>query len=255
MSEPRRLLQEEGDELGQSLLRSARRDGPSPQARRKAMLALGVASGVGASVVATGTGAASTLAKSTATAALLKWIGVGVVGGLVTVGAVSVTMGPPAARTTAPAETATMVAVPARSPIPSAAAPAEPPAARPAETAAPPEEAPAARPVETAKAVARSADKPTLGDEIAALDAAREALGAGNAAAALRALDDHDRRFPGGMLGPEATVLRIEALALRGDRASATRLGRAFLDAHPRSPAAARIRTLLGIAAEPAPAP
>jgi TolA-binding protein len=89
----------------------------------------------------------------------------------------------------------------------------------------------------------------SLTDEVAALDGAREALGGGDPGRALRALDDHDRRFPRGALGPEATVLRVEALAQRGDRAAATRLGAAFLAAHPRSPHAARLRTLLGIPA------
>jgi hypothetical protein len=55
-----------------------------------------------------------------------------------------------------------------------------------------------------------------LADEIAALDGAREALASGDAPRALRALDAHDRAFPRGALSPEATVLRIEALARRG---------------------------------------
>ncbi len=47
-------------------------------------------------------------------------------------------------------------------------------------------------------------------------------------------------------------MLRIQALALRGDRAAATRLAESFLAASPRSPHASRIRTLLDL---PAPEP
>lgn len=258
MSEPQRLLHEgqEGDELTQSLLRSARDDAPAPHARQKAMIALGLAGGVSATVTAaTATSTASTLAKSSATAALLKWIGVGVLGGVVTVGAVEVVQTKSAPAVAASSSVAVAMgprAAPSPKPAPmNAGAPgpaAEAPSAEPAPSAAPvtTEEPPAAKPVDAPKASAKPAEKPSLSDEIAAIDEARVALGAGNASAALRALDDHDRRFPGGALGQEATVLRIQALVLRGDRASAARIGRAFLDAHPRSPHVARIRTLIG---------
>jgi hypothetical protein len=254
MSEPQRLLQEEqgGDELTRSLLRSARDDAPAPHARQKTMIALGLAGGVGATVTAaTATSTAATLAKGSASVALLKWIGVGVLGGVVTVGAVAVVQSRnSAAPSVAPSvKTAANPAPIEPAPIQTAA-----PAAEPAPSAAPIEE-PAAKPAEAPKASAKPAEKTSLADEVAALDVARVALASGNAAAALRALDDHDRRFPGGALGPEATVMRIEALALRGDRASAARLGRAFLDAHPRSPHASRIRTLLSLGPQAAPNP
>lgn len=91
----------------------------------------------------------------------------------------------------------------------------------------------------------------TLTEEIALLDRAREAIARGSASSALAALDEHDRSFPGAALGPEATVLRVEALSLRGDRAAAARLGRAFLAAHPESPHASRLRSILGASAAP----
>lgn len=260
MSEPQRLLDEGGDDLSLSLLRSARGDGPSPHARRKTMVALGLAGGVGAGVTAaTATGAASTMAKSSATAALAKWIGMGVIGGIVTVGTVEVvqTKSAPAVTQSAAINAGPVAkAKPAKGLTPAAVndAPAPIDAAAPAPAIEEPAVKPSAAPIEAPRATARPADKPTLADEVAALDAARVALSSGNAAAALRALDDHDRRFPGGVLGMEATVLRIEALVARGDRASASRLGRAFLDAHPRSPHASRVRTLIGATDEAAPA-
>lgn len=248
MSEPERLLQE-GDDLTRSLLRSALDDGPSPHARRKAMVALGLSAGAGAAVTtAAATSTASTAAKASATAGLLKWIGIGVLGGVVTVGAVEVTQSQGrAAKAQAahvdPGPASTTTPPPARAPEPRGEAPAEAPSAEPVATA----DTAAAKPAETPpRPAARSVERPSLADEIAAIDAARVAIGAGDGAGALRALDDHDRRFPGGALGQEATVLRIQALALRGDRATAARLGRAFLDAHPNSALAPRVRALLG---------
>jgi hypothetical protein len=47
-------------------------------------------------------------------------------------------------------------------------------------------------------------------------------------------------------MGPEATVLRVEALARAGDMAAARRTGDAFLASHPQSPYAARVRSLIG---------
>jgi hypothetical protein len=47
-------------------------------------------------------------------------------------------------------------------------------------------------------------------------------------------------------MGPEASVLRIEALAKTGDRAAAKRAADAFLRANPASPYAARVQSLVG---------
>jgi hypothetical protein len=84
-----------------------------------------------------------------------------------------------------------------------------------------------------------------LGDEIAALDEARSALRNHQPANALSALDGYANRFPHGVLAPEATVVRVEALLAGGDRVQAARLGRAFLAAHPDSPLAVRVRSML----------
>jgi hypothetical protein len=241
MSEPRRLLEGGGSEDELALLRSARHDAPPPGSRGRTLVALGLAGSVGATVT-------TTTAASTATAALFKWIGVGMLAGMATVGTVAVVQ--PGAAPSRPQVAAKGFAPEATR---KAAVAAQLPAAEPPPAAPPvppageiPSAQPSAAPVDPPHASA----KPSLADEVAALDVAREALAAGDAGRALRALDQHDQRFAGGMLGPEATVLRIEALLLRGDRASATRLGEAFLAAHPRSPHASRLRSLLG-----APAP
>jgi hypothetical protein len=120
--------------------------------------------------------------------------------------------------------------------------------ARPAPCSRPYARAAAAR----ARAAARAAARPSPSAAARAAAPIPEALASGDASRALRALDDHDRRFAAGALGPEVLVLRIQALVLRGDRAAAARLGNAYLDAHPRSPHANRVRSLLGVA-EPSP--
>jgi hypothetical protein len=84
-----------------------------------------------------------------------------------------------------------------------------------------------------------------LGEQVALVDQARSALGASDAAGALRLADEYDARFPGGALAQEVTGLRVEALLRLGRRSEATSIGERFVAAHPRSPAAARIRRLL----------
>jgi outer membrane protein assembly factor BamD (BamD/ComL family) len=80
---------------------------------------------------------------------------------------------------------------------------------------------------------------------VAAVDAAGRALRAGDAAGALTALDRYEHDYPRGTLRPEATVLRIEALVARGDRARALILARRFLASHPTSAHRTRVRSLL----------
>jgi hypothetical protein len=83
-------------------------------------------------------------------------------------------------------------------------------------------------------------------EETDAIDRARAALRRGDAAAALSALDRRDARFGrGGVLGHEATVVRVEALVRAGRRAEAVALARGFLAHNPNSPYASRVRGLL----------
>ncbi len=82
--------------------------------------------------------------------------------------------------------------------------------------------------------------------EVARLDAARRALGRGNAALAFIELDRHAATFPRGVLLAEATVLRISALQQSGKSAEAARLGHQFLARHPSHPLATRVRSLVG---------
>ncbi|MDF2697035.1 MAG: hypothetical protein K0S65_5418 [Labilithrix sp.] len=90
----------------------------------------------------------------------------------------------------------------------------------------------------------------SIAREVELLDAVKARLNSGEAAAASRSLDAYDAEFPAGTLRPEATVLRIRTLLLRGDRASAEKLGTQFLAQHPSGVHAKRVRALLGDASE-----
>lgn len=71
----------------------------------------------------------------------------------------------------------------------------------------------------------------TLAEETALLQAARTALTEGDAAAALRALDRYDARFPGGELTTEAKSTRLRALCRAGRHDEARTLATKWNDA------------------------
>jgi TolA-binding protein len=109
--------------------------------------------------------------------------------------------------------------------------------------------APVATPVATpsrARKAPPSASTDITG-EITAITLVRGVLDKGDARGALAVLDRYQQDYPHGALAPEATVLRIEALQQAGERSRAKVLGEAFLKAHPKSPHAQRVRSLLGL--------
>jgi hypothetical protein len=80
------------------------------------------------------------------------------------------------------------------------------------------------------------ADTPSLvSQEIALVDSVRNALGAGNWAAARDGLASYRSQFPHGVLEQEASVLEIEIAAGVGDRTKARALARSFVGQHPES--------------------
>jgi Outer membrane lipoprotein len=91
-----------------------------------------------------------------------------------------------------------------------------------------------------------TSDDQQIGRQVAALDAAREALAAGDAPRALHLLDAYDNQFPGGALATEAMLVRVKALLTSGDRAQATALGRRFIAEHASSPYATQVTEMLG---------
>lgn len=85
----------------------------------------------------------------------------------------------------------------------------------------------------------------SLRRELELVTAARQGLRAGDGSACLASVDRYEQEFPSGQFSHEGQVMRIEALALLGDRKKAARLSLAFLDANPKSPYADRVRSVL----------
>jgi hypothetical protein len=277
MNEPRLWIDEDATQAERRLLLSARDDGPTRSSRERLFVALGIggATALGAAAAtATATqlsAAGSTLAASGAAAALskavpsgagvtalaiMKWVGVGAIAGLVTTGTANMV-----GRMSDTPETS--AAAPARGDkapdernsrtsaifAPSAAA-AETPAEAPAieqEIPPPPPAPAAAAPVPKVVAPKHVAGTPAanVGKEVSTLDRAREALAAGDTPSAFQALGQHESEFASGALGPEAEVLRIQALLARHEYNSAAVMARGFLMKNPKSPHVGRVRALL----------
>jgi hypothetical protein len=85
----------------------------------------------------------------------------------------------------------------------------------------------------------------TLSAQVALLDAARTAIAAGALTEALRLSDRYRADFPSGQLAPEAEVVAIEALTLRGERQAASERAARFLARYPGDPHTARVKWLV----------
>lgn len=249
MTDPERLV--DGDDLGAELLRSARTLDDKRARERKAAL-IGAAATLGA-VAATKAASAGTT-KSVLQGAFAKWLAVTIGASAIGIGiAVGATGGegdvPVGANRFAPALLARPFEIPAESPAetpPEAEAVAEAPRPTPEIAPAEPSPSPRGRRAPAAPAPSASTDRAArLAAELRALRVAREALASGDGPRALVALDDYAARFPRGHLALEAEVLRIEALSRAGDASAADR-ARRFLEAHPQSPYAERLRPLAG---------
>lgn len=124
------------------------------------------------------------------------------------------------------------------------AAPSRPLANAPVPSnAAAPALAPASAPEPTTTAVA-PANAPLQGvdEEVRVVGLAYSLLHSGDAAGALRALDDHDRRFPAGTLAESARVTRVLALCQLGRASEAHAERDRFLARYPASPYANRVK-------------
>jgi hypothetical protein len=224
MSEPLRLREGSATALERALLEAGRSYRSTGSARSKTLAALGVA---GSATLLAGTAQAMPLASL----AKMTWgkllAAISIVGA-----AAAVPVGYFAWQRHHPATHA------ASAPITVAAKPieqtptelAEPVAMRRTQSGS----AHAARPVVT------------LAHELSSLDAARGLLAEGDATGALARLDAYARVYPHGRLGLEAEVLRIDALDESGRSDAARARAEAFLQRHPHSVLAARVRTRLG---------
>ncbi|WP_437332395.1 hypothetical protein [Sorangium sp. So ce394] len=254
MSEPRRLLEESDSPLERALLSAGASYQTSPETRAKTLAALGIAgaAALSASVAApAAVSAAGTAVASSSVAVKLGWTKI-----LVALSTVGVLAGIPAGYLAWRGYQAPeLVAVHRFGGA--LAGPVERAAARPAPVAAPapappaeaePEEIPApVRAGSSGGAASRVDPKPAsssaaLKAELSALDAARSTLASGNAQGALTLLDAYSKEHPRGRLGLEAEVLRIDALAKSGRLDAASQRAKAFLQRHPNSVLASRVR-------------
>lgn len=259
MTDTRKLLDDSPDELTRRLLRSALDDEPSSRAYSRTAVALGVSSLV---PMATSSAAAAGSASATGTAATgalgtgaklfglagFKWFGLGALAGLIVAGAASTVVGGKPAPTTVtvtPATTATIERDPTSAlPQTPQALPASPPIATASSSTKKSSQREAAGSASTDSERGPSAKTPTIAREIAALDGARAALERNDPTAALAAVDSLEREGAVA-LGPEATVIRVQALLARGETAKATALARRFLAENPSTPHATRMREVI----------
>ena len=154
-----------------------------------------------------------------------------------------------AAVTAAPSVVAPVsVPVPVPVPVPSALNVEAPPAQAMPRPAGAGEKTAKAVGESAAKAAASSAPATEAGgnssEQLRLIDAARAAVRAGNVPAASQALNRYTSQFPRGAFGQEASVLRIQTVALQGDRAQAAALARSFLSRHPNSPHVALVQAI-----------
>jgi hypothetical protein len=243
MKEPSMPRQEPRSELERLLLRSADEDGLSPEAVERIAARLAVPP-PGAGPAMSGTGGP---AVKMSLAVVSKWLGIlalavagGALGGWLL-------RGRGREAETRPTETArvevrqapTVDALDRRAPV--AGDPQPPGSAH----VSPPSTPLAAKPQATARKVA------TLAEEVALLESARAALAQRNPGAALRVLDRYERAFDKRTLGPEATMIRIEALVSQGRQREAAALAERFVATSDGAPYEERIRSMLPELAHP----
>jgi hypothetical protein len=276
MSDPRRLLAQGADDFERALLRAAQDDRPAHDRRGVLLASLGLPTVVSNTAAASGGASVAGAGAKAGVTVLVKWVGVASVAAVATAGTVGVVQSSSREHASHAAvverashlAAATVTAAPRSPPREIEPAPVvQPPEAVATEAAEPappvvtraPSPPRAPLPQAPAKAAPAPADGSTapaqvpspvprsnpLGDEIAALDVARAALRTHRPADALVALDAYENRFIVGALRPEAVVVRIEALLALGRQEQARQLAHDFLAAHPESPLAARVRSML----------
>jgi hypothetical protein len=281
MNDLRPILEDAPSEAERRLIDAARIDAPPAEAKAALVAALGLPPAMPASPPASVQGAGAAAAPVVHAAVVVQWIAVIAGACALSLGAARllaptfagiapgahathVVAAPTASRVTSPwvpvppslvasalpeavpGEHSVSISTPSRDPI---VAPRSPRASSPS----PPEVPIAASPAsEEPLATAENGAPSSLLAEVAALADARGALGSGDAAGALRLLDAYGRRFVPPSLGTEATILRIEALAAAGQTADARALATQFLSAHPDSPYARRLSSLVRVTNEAA---
>jgi len=267
MTDPERISKRSTG-LAAQLLQAGAEEQPDPAGMQRTLAALGATvavmtttSGAGAvagtakatSVAAAGAGGAAAGAtaaggtvKAVSATLLLKWVGIGVLGGVGLAGAAAAATDLTPARSPAVASAVRVSAAPA---------PAVPEAARPSAVAAtaPSEAAPLPAPAPLGPHISSDAVPATsvlevgapLAAEVAYIDHARALLSAGQAEPGLSLLQSYEHEFPEARLLPEVLFLRMETCDRLGRASEARAAAQRLVDGFPRSPHTSRARNLL----------
>jgi hypothetical protein len=275
MKDPRRWVELSSDEFERDLLQSSRRDVGSERAYQRTLASLGV--GVLLPIAAAQAAEGATVAalsvvpaKSLGAAVLLKWLGSGMLLGVVTASGIGLSsrVGQQESRAQAAvAPAAVHVRAPnvmASSPVTVLEVPSVPaPVAMvnttgrrgvraPEPLVAPPASYVPALPAAPAQVSGPGPmDANSLEREMRLLDAARRALARNAGAEALTTLRVYANEFERGSLVPEARVLEVRALVAVGERERATALGGRIIAANPQGRHAEAVRALLGRTSNP----
>jgi hypothetical protein len=249
MTDPKRLGS--GSSLGAQLLRSVADEQPSDDSMQRTLVALGVsgvvlttttAAGAAASGAKVTTAVGASVGKSVTAVLLMKWVGVGVVGGVGLASAATVMTAPgkaPTSIASAPAPRRAVAPVVNQAPAPLVAPTRdspEPTAPSPRASVRAPEPAPEP-----------SADVGALlAAEVAYIDRARRLLASDQPEAGLAQLSRYEREFPEARLLPEVLFLQLDACERLGHTADARRAAERLATRFPKSPHAARARAALG---------
>jgi hypothetical protein len=273
MTDPDRLSRRASG-LAAELLHAAAEEQPTDAGMQQTLLALGVsgillsstsaAAVVGAKLMGTaGAGTAGAGAAGFGAAGLtnagsitplsmivvLKWLGMGVVGGLSLAGVAAV-----ATKPSAPSARPVVVSRPTDAPPQAKQAAAAPrkSESQPVVVQEPaPDLAVSASPRAVVGRVELPAAEPVLDvgiplvAEVAYVDHARALLVAGQASEGLALLDHYEQKFPGARLLPEVLFLQLEACERSGRSAEARSAARRLVEGFPKSPHAGRARKLL----------
>ena len=275
--DPTRLLEEDDSHFEARLLRTARWDDPPPEAMNRAAVALGLGVSASAAMTATATAvakAATGHAAATHTvgtlgaASLAKWVGIGVVSGLVVTGGVryasdpvlraSIAHASASAADVAPAERAAQARGLGIRAKQGEREMAEPRAELDPSTGEEIGKAPQAAVQTSAHGLApttadqrdqaapsESAHVASLSSELAVLERARHALVGHDPDAVLRELATYASMPHTEVLEAEAEMLSIEALVQRGDMAKARARAVRALEAQQNGSHTARLREIV----------
>jgi hypothetical protein len=254
MTADRRLAQS-GSKLDRRLLLAARNDCPPPDARDAALAVLGMHAaldvgdeGCAARPARHGNALPGKLGVLKVLMVVVATCGAGVAAwtaphraGAANVAASVAPLAAPAARQVRPLEATGAAASPVASAVSAVPAGAQAPNARPAERAT----------LRVAPKASSSDGASDLAVEVAAVQRAAQALGGGDADAALAALDEARSRCKHPVLVQEAGLLRARALAMRGETSEAAALARRLRDADPRGVLADRFGAIADAGAVP----